>query len=477
VEHRASPHPADRMAETLTLQTRGTALDVSSLKVPPHSIEAEQSLLGGLMLSNEAWDRVIDLVDDSDFYRNEHRLIFAAMTRLSADSHPLDVITLSESLHAAGELEPAGGLAYLGDLARNTPSAANVQAYAQIVRERATMRRLIAAAQEIAARSFNPEGRSGAALLEEAERRLMEIGESRARGGGPAPVTELLKGAIERIDELFNAKSAITGLSTGYVDLDRLTSGMQKGDLIIVAGRPSMGKTAFAMNLVERAVLHQERPILVFSLEMPAEQLVIRMLSSIGRIDQQRLRNGQLLEEDWPRLTNAANALRNRPLFIDDTPALSPAELRSRARRLRREHGAPALIMVDYLQLMQVPGASEGRVNEVSEISRNLKAIAKEFSCPLVALSQLNRSLEQRPNKRPVMSDLRESGSIEQDADLIAFIYRDEVYHKEDSPDKGIAEIIIGKQRNGPIDTVKLAFVREFTRFENLAPQAWSHDH
>ena len=463
------------MAETLTAQSRGLATDVSSLKVPPHSIEAEQSLLGGLMLSNEAWDRVIDLVDAEDFYRNEHRLIFAAMARLAGDSNPLDVITLSEALHAGDELEAAGGLAYLGDLARNTPSAANVQAYAHIVRERATMRRLISAAQEIAARSFNPEGRSGAELLEEAERRLMEIGETRSRGGGPTPVTDLLKGAIERIDELFNAKSAITGLSTGYIDLDHRTSGLQRGDLVIVAGRPSMGKTSFAMNLVEHAVLRQEKPVLVFSLEMPAEQLVIRLLSSIGRIDQQRLRNGQLMEEDWPRLTNAANALRNRPLFIDDTPALSPAELRSRARRLRREHGNPALIMVDYLQLMQVPGSSEGRVNEVSEISRNLKAIAKEFSCPMLALSQLNRSLEQRPNKRPVMSDLRESGSIEQDADVIAFIYRDEVYHEE-SPDKGVAEIIIGKQRNGPIGTVKLAFVREFTRFENLASPSWSHD-
>jgi replicative DNA helicase len=344
------------MAETLTAQMRGAALDVSSLKVPPHSIEAEQSLLGGLMLSNEAWDRVIDLVDASDFYRNEHRLIFAAMARLAGESQPLDVITLSESLHASAELDAAGGLPYLGDLARNTPSAANVQAYAQIVRERATMRRLIAAAQEIAARSFSPEGRTGAELLEEAERRLMEIGETRSRGGGPAPVTDLLKGAIERIDELFNAKSAITGLSTGYVDLDGRTSGLQRGDLVIVAGRPSMGKTAFAMNLVEHAVLRQDRPVLVFSLEMPAEQLVIRLLSSIGKIDQQRLRNGQLLEEDWPRLTNAANALRNRPLFIDDTPALSPAELRSRARRLRREHGSPALIMVDYLQLMLVMG-------------------------------------------------------------------------------------------------------------------------
>jgi replicative DNA helicase len=462
------------MADPVSQQMRG-ALDVSSLKVPPHSIEAEQSLLGGLMLSNEAWDRIVDRVDAGDFYRNEHRLIFDAMARLAAESQPLDVITLSERLHAANELERAGGLPYLGDLARNTPSAANVAAYADIVRERSMRRQLIAAGQEIAVRSFNPDGSTGEDLLEEAERRLMEIGESRSRRGGPVDVTALLHRAVDRIDELYNAKSAITGLSTGYIDLDYQTSGMQRGDLLIVAGRPSMGKTAFAMNLVEHAVLKQEKPVLVFSLEMPAEQLIIRMLSSLGRIDQQRLRNGQLHEDDWPRLATAVSALRNRPLFIDDTPALSPAELRARARRLKREHGDLALIMVDYLQLMQVPGNTEGRVNEVSEISRNLKAVAKEFNCPMIALSQLNRSLEQRPNKRPVMSDLRESGSIEQDADLIAFIYRDEVYHEE-TPDKGVAEIIIGKQRNGPIGTVRLAFIREFTRFENLASNAWSYD-
>jgi replicative DNA helicase len=464
------------MADTLTQQARTPALDVSSLKVPPHSIEAEQSLLGGLMLANEAWDRIIDQVDETDFYRNEHRLVFAAMARLAADSQPLDVITLSERLHANGELDAAGGLPYLGDIARNTPSAANVQAYAQIVRERATMRRLIAAASEIATRSFNPEGRSGAELLEEAERRIMEISDSRTRGRGPEGVNELLRRAVERIDQLFDAKSSITGLSTGYIDLDERTSGLQRADLVIVAGRPSMGKTAFAMNLVEHAVLKQDKPVVVFSLEMPAESLIVRMLSSMGRIDQHRLRNGQLLDEDWTRLGAAVTALKDRPLFIDDTPALSPAELRSRVRRIRREHGEPALVMVDYLQLMQVPGASEGRVNEVSEISRNLKAVAKEFNCPMLALSQLNRSLEQRPSKRPVMSDLRESGSIEQDADVIAFIYRDEVYH-EDTADKGVAEIIIGKQRNGPIGTVRLAFQKEFTRFENLAHTAYSYDH
>jgi replicative DNA helicase len=458
------------MADPMTQQARnpGAALDVSSLKIPPHSIEAEQAVLGGLMLSNEAWDKVMELVNETDFYRHEHRLIFASLAKLAAESQPFDVITLSEHLNSIGELDAVGGLGYLGDLAGNIPSVSNIQSYAQIVRERSTMRQLIAVSNEIATLNFNPEGRSGAELLEEAERRIMAISENRVQRGGPEGVNELLRRSMARIDELFATNTRITGLSTGYIDLDDRTSGMQRSDLIIIAGRPSMGKTAFAMNLVEHAVLKQDQPVLVFSMEMPAESLIVRMLSSIGKIDQQRLRNGQLLPEDWPRLTAAVTALKDRPLFIDDTPALSPGEMRARARRIKREHGDLALIMVDYLQLMQVPGSTEGRVNEVSEISRNLKAAAKEFNCPMVALSQLNRSLEQRPNKRPVMSDLRESGSIEQDADVIAFIYRDEVYH-EDSADKGVAEIIIGKQRNGPIGTVRLAFQREFTRFENLA--------
>jgi replicative DNA helicase len=420
------------------------------------------------MLSNEAWDRIMELVNDADFYRHEHRLIYRAMTALAAENHPFDVITLSEHLNGIDQLEAVGGLAYLGDLVRNTPSASNILSYALIVRERSTMRQLISAATEIATRNFNPEGRSSAELLEEAERRIMEISENRVQRGGPQGVNDLLRRAVDRIDELYDSASAITGLSTGFIDLDERTSGLQRSDLVIVAGRPSMGKTAFAMNLVEHAVLKQEKPVLVFSMEMPAESLIVRMLSSIGRIDQHRLRNGQLHEDDWPRLTSAVAALKDRPLFIDDTPALSPGELRSRARRLKREHGDIAMIMVDYLQLMQIPGSAEGRTAEVSEISRNLKAVAKEFKCPMVALSQLNRSLEQRPNKRPVMSDLRESGGIEQDADVIAFIYRDEVYHEE-TPDKGVAEIIIGKQRNGPIGTVRLTFLKEFTRFENLA--------
>jgi replicative DNA helicase len=442
--------------------------DVSRLKVAPHSIEAEQSLLGCLMLANEAWDRVVDLVSEDDFYRQEHRLIFAAMHQLAERSDPFDVITLSERLNTTGELERVGGLAYLGGLAGNAGSAANVLAYAGIVRERSTLRALIGAAQEIAATGFSPEGRSGEELLDEAERRIMRIGDRRARGSGPRDVNTLLKLTVDRIDALSESGNAITGLATGYRDLDERTSGLQKSDLVIVAGRPSMGKTAFAMNVVEHALLHQERPVVVFSMEMPAESLIMRLLSSLGRIDQHRVRNGQLHDEDWPRLTKAVTELNNRPLFIDDTPALTPTEMRSRVRRILREHGDLALVMVDYLQLMQVAGASEGRVAEISEISRSLKAMAKEFDCPVVALSQLNRSLEQRPNKRPVMSDLRESGAIEQDADVIAFIYRDEVYN-EDSPDQGTAEIIIGKQRNGPIGTVRLAFLKEFTRFENLA--------
>ena len=459
------------MAEPTPQKTAvsGPALDVSNLKIPPHSLEAEQSLLGALLLAAQEWDKIVELVNDQDFYRTEHQLIFSAMQALiEKQSSPVDIITVSEYLDTGDQLERAGGLVYLGELARNTPSTRNIEAYAQIVRERSTMRQLIAAAGEISTLNFNPEGRSGSELLEEAERRIMEISEGRVQRGGPRGVNDLISLTIDRIDELYGAKSAITGLSTGYIDLDDSTSGLQSSDLVIVAGRPSMGKTAFAMNLVEHAVLKQDKPVLVFSMEMPAESLIVRMLSSIGRIDQQRLRNGQLLDEDWPRLTSAVEALKDRPLFIDDTPAMSPSEVRARARRLKREQGDIAMIMLDYLQLMQIPGFREGRTAEVSEISRSLKAIAKEFDCPMVALSQLNRSLEQRPNKRPVMSDLRESGGIEQDADVIAFIYRDEVYHEE-TPDKGVAEIIIGKQRNGPIGTVRLAFQREFTRFENLA--------
>jgi replicative DNA helicase len=450
--------------------------DIARIKMQPHSIEAEQSVLGGLLLSSgEGWDAVAEAVSAADFYRPDHRMIFRQIARLAEAAEPVDVITVADKLAASGELDSAGGVAYLAELASNTPSASNIRAYAQVVRERAALRKLIEAAQTIAESGFNPEGRNSIELIDEAERLIMQISEQGPKAGGPRDVNPLLKDAIDRIEELFTSGGDITGLSTGFIDLDGMTSGLQPSDLVIVAGRPSMGKTTFAMNLVENAVLAQDKPILVFSMEMPAEQLLIRMLSSIGKINQTRIRNGKLEQEDWPKLSTAVAKLKDVPLFIDDTPALTPTELRSRARRVAREHNGLGMIMVDYLQLMQIAGSSEGRTAEISEISRNLKAIAKEFNCPMVALSQLNRSLEQRPNKRPVNSDLRESGAIEQDADVIMFIYRDEVYH-EDTPDKGVAEIIIGKQRNGPIGTCRLAFIGEFTRFENLARGAYE-DH
>jgi replicative DNA helicase len=442
--------------------------DLARIKMQPHSVEAEQSVLGGLLLSADGWDGVAELVAAEDFYRPDHRLIFRHVSRLAEASEPVDVITVADKLQASGELEAAGGIDYLTELAQGTPSASNIRAYAQVVGERANVRRLIQAAQEIADSGFNPEGRTAEELIDAAERRIMQIAEQGPKAGGAQTINPLLQGALARIEELFQSGGDITGLSTGYLDLDRYTSGLQRSDLVIVAGRPSMGKTSFAMNLVEHAVLNNDKPVLVFSMEMPAEQLIMRMLSSLGRIDQSKVRNGKLDQEDWPRLSSAVGKLKDVPLFIDDTPALTPTEVRSRARRVAREHGDLGMIMVDYLQLMQVAGSGEGRTAEISEISRNLKAIAKEFKCPMVALSQLNRSLEQRPNKRPVNSDLRESGAIEQDADVILFIYRDEVYN-EDSPDKGVAEIIIGKQRNGPIGTCRLAFIGEYTRFENLA--------
>lgn len=451
----------------------GPELDLSNLKVAPHSIEAEQSVLGGLMIANESWDSVADVVTEADFYRAGHQRIFVQMAKLVELGEPIDVITLAEALKNAGELdsEEVGGFNYLVELAKNTPSAANIRAYAQVVRERSSLRSMISVANEIADNGFNPDGRSSDELLDEAERSIMQIAEGRPNQGGPEGVNTLLQGAIERIDELFNSDSNLTGLSTGFTELDDKTSGLQKSDLIIVAARPSMGKTAFAVNLVEHAILSTDKPVVVFSMEMPASSIIMRMISAIGRIHMSKVLSGKLDEEDWPKLTAAVSKLKDRPLFIDDTPALTPTEIRSRIRRIAREHGEIGMVMVDYLQLMQVAGTSEGRTAEISEISRSLKAIAKEFNCPMVALSQLNRSLEQRPNKRPINSDLRESGAIEQDADVIMFIYRDE-YYNEESPDKGIAEIIIGKQRNGPTGTSRLAFLGHFTRFENLTMHA-----
>ncbi|MFC7369483.1 MULTISPECIES: replicative DNA helicase [Vreelandella] len=447
--------------------------ETAALKLPPHSLEAEQSVLGGLMLDNQAWDNVSERLVADDFYRYEHRLVFNVMIHLAESGQPLDVITLSEALEARDQLDTVGGLAFLAELARNTPSASNIRAYADIVRERATLRKLIRAANQIADGAFSPQGRPADELLNEAERLVFQIAEERPKTGGPIGMSELLTKAVDRIDELFNLKGEMTGLSSGFRDLDEMTSGLQPSDLVIIAGRPSMGKTTFAMNLVEHAVISSDKPVMVFSMEMPAESLMLRMLSSLGRIDQTRVRSGQLEDEDWPRLTSAVNLLKDKQLFIDDTAALSPNEMRSRLRRVVREHGNMALIMIDYLQLMQIPGFSENRTGEISEISRSLKGLAKEFQCPVVALSQLNRSLEQRPNKRPVMSDLRESGAIEQDADVIAFVYRDEVYNPDNPDNQGIAELIIGKQRNGPIGTVHMAFIGKYTRFEDLAPDSY----
>ncbi|MCG5513696.1 replicative DNA helicase [Ectothiorhodospira shaposhnikovii] len=447
-----------------------------ALKIPPHSIEAEQAVLGGLMLENDAWDTVSDHVAEVDFYRHDHRLIFRTIAELANRQAPFDVVTISERLEAHGELEEAGGLAYLGLLAKDTPSAANIRAYADIVRERSVLRQLISVGTEIADSGFNAQGRESRELLDEAERRVFEIAEQGARNRqGFRGMRTLLKSTVEHIELLFERDNPITGLSTGYDDFDEMTSGLQAGDLVIVAGRPSMGKTTFAMNIAEYAALKQKSPVAVFSMEMPGEQLSMRLLSSLGRINQQRLRTGRLEDDDWPRFSSAVSMLSEAQLYIDDSPALSPSDLRSRCRRLMREHKQLSLIVVDYLQLMQVPGSSENRTNEISEISRGLKALAKEMGVPVIALSQLNRGLEQRPNKRPVMSDLRESGAIEQDADLIVFIYRDEVYH-DDSPDKGTAEIIIAKQRNGPIGTVRLTFLGQYTRFENYVPEIYSNE-
>ena len=460
----------------------------------PHSIEAEQSVLGGLMLENQRFDSVAEALSGSDFFRGDHATIYAMMEKLVEAEMPLDVVTLAEELNRHGELERVGGIGYLTELAKNTPSAANIAAYAKIVRERSTLRSLISAASEISAQSFNPAGLDSDDLLQMAEKRVAEIAEDRPKEGGFVGVNALLKSTVERIDELFRSDSDLTGIDTGLAELNERTAGWQPGEMIILAARPSMGKTALALNFIEAAIMTQTKPSLVFSMEMPSNSLVMRMISSIGRIDQGKIRNGQLTEEDWPKLSAAVAKIKDKPLYIDDTPGLTPQELKARIKRVVRSHqmelsqkfpempleelqaqSQPGIIMIDYLQLMQVAGMSEGRTQEISEISRSLKAIAKEYNCPVIALSQLNRGVEQRPNKRPMNSDLRESGAIEQDADVILFIYRDE-YYNEDSPDKGMAELIIGKQRNGEIGTCKAAFIGKYTRFENLAPEYMSQD-
>jgi len=447
-----------------------------ALRVPPHSMQAEQSVIGGLMLDNGAWDQVADRVTTLDFYRREHQLIYTAIANLAEHSKPFDVVTVTEELERLEQLEEAGGLVYLGTLANETPSAANIRTYADIVREHSVVRQLISVGTEIADSGYRPEGRTSIELLDEAERKVFEIAEQKTRGGsGFQPTKHLVTLALERIETLYQSDEPITGLSTGFSDFDQMTSGLQPADLIIIAGRPSMGKTTFAMNVAENAAIKTRKPVAVFSMEMPGDSLAMRMLSSLGRVDQHRVRTGKLLDDEWPRLTSAVSLLAEAPIHIDDTPALSPTDLRARARRLKREcNGELGLIVIDYLQLMQAPGSGENRATEISAISRGLKSLAKELNVPVIALSQLNRNLEQRPNKRPVMSDLRESGSIEQDADLVVFIYRDEVYNENvPEEEKGKAEIIIGKQRNGPIGTVTLTFLGQYTKFENYAPMGY----
>ncbi|HBI20998.1 MAG TPA: replicative DNA helicase [Legionella sp.] len=449
------------------LQTRKKTAD--PLKRPPHSVEAEQSIIGGLLLENQVWDKISTKLCEADFYRTEHRILYRAIFNLASKSQPFDVVTLLDTLKSSNNLDDAGGEAYLFELANNTPSVANVSAYADIVREKSVQRQLIAVATSIADSAYNPGERDVPELLDFAERHVFAIAEQTAGDGGPEVIKSILVRAVEKIDALYHSGESITGLATGLADLDELTSGLQPSDLIIVAGRPSMGKTTLVMNIAEHVAIQAVKPVLVFSMEMPADSLAMRMMSSLGRIDQHRIRTGKLEDDDWPRVTSAVHMLSEAPLFIDDSPALSPAEMRARARRLMKEHGQLGLIVVDYLQLMKIAGfKADNRTAEISEISRSLKSLAKELCCPVIALSQLNRSLEQRQDKRPVMSDLRESGAIEQDADLICFIYRDEVYN-EDSPDKGCAEIIIAKQRNGPIGRVRVAFLGKYTRFEDLA--------
>ncbi len=442
------------------------SIDTDTVKIPPHSIDAEQSVLGGLMLDNRAWDLIVDRVREVDFYRHDHRLIYGVMAKLTHQNKPLDVLTVSEALKELHELDNAGGEVYLYELANNTPTVANITAYADIVRERSVFRQLIATANDIAGSAFNPQGRSSTELLDAAEREVFAISEQGARVGGPTNIKEFLTKTMDRIDVLFQSNNPITGIATGYHDLDNMTSGLQPSDLVIIAGRPSMGKTMLATNIGEHVAIKERKPVLIFSMEMPGEAIVMRLLSSLCRIDQLRIRTGKLLDEDWPRISSTVSVLSEAPFFIDDTPALSPAELRARARRVAKEHGQLGLIIVDYLQLMQVPGSNENRTAEISEVSRSLKSLAKELKVPVIAISQLNRSLEQRADKRPVMSDLRESGAIEQDADLIAFVYRDEVYN-DNSPDKGTAELIVAKQRNGPIGKVRLTFLGQYTRFDN----------
>ena len=467
--------------DSLPSMTAGRDDEVARLRVQPHSTEAEQSVLGGLLLDNLAWDKCADLLTHSDFYRHEHRLIFAAIAKLIGATKPADVITVYEGLQSLGQAQDCGGIAYLNALAQSVPSASNVRRYAEIVRERAVLRKLIAASDEIATTAFNPQGQPVSQILDEAESRIFRIGEEGSRGGaGFQQMDKLVQALIDRVQELEqNGAEDVTGIRTGFYDLDRMTAGLQKGDMIVLAARPSMGKTAFALNIAEHVAVQEGLPVAVFSMEMGASQLALRVVGSLGRIDQQHLRTGRLRDDEWERLPEAASKLAEAPMFIDETPGLNPAELRARARRLARQYGGTlGLIVIDYLQLMSGSSNScdENRATVLGEISRGMKALAKELQCPVIALSQLNRSVETRPDKRPMMSDLRESGAIEQDADVIMFIYRDDYYNK-DSKEPGVAEIILAKQRNGPVGTVKMTFLRPLTRFDNLAADAASSEY
>lgn len=454
--------------------------EVARLRVPPHSIEAEQSVLGGLLLDNGAWDRAGDLLQETDFYRFEHKAIYGVIGSLINANKPADVITVFEQLQSLGKADECGGLVYLNALAQSVPSAANLRRYAEIVRERAILRKLIEASDEIATNAFNPQGRAVSQILDEAEGKIFKIGEEGSRTKqGFQSMDHLVMQLIDRVTELAeNGAEEVTGVRTGFYDMDRMTAGLQPGDLIVLAARPSMGKTAFALNIAEHVAVNEGLPAVVFSMEMGASQLALRMVGSLGRIDQQHLRTGALRDDEWGRLTEAVDKLSKASVFIDETPALNPAELRARARRQARQCGKLGLIVIDYLQLMSGTASSneENRATVIGEISRGLKALAKELQCPVIALSQLNRSVETRTDKRPMMSDLRESGAIEQDADVIMFIYRDEYYNK-DSKEPGVAEIIIGKQRNGPVGTVKLTFLKPLTKFDNLAPGSSSGEY
>ena len=459
------------MVQLVTPITKDPQLD--AVRTPPHSVEAEQSVLGGLLLDNAAWDRIADVVNESDFYRADHRTIFQHIAQLIEHNKPADALTVAEILERSGKLADVGGQAYIGSLALNTPSAANIRRYGEIVRERSIMRNLAAVGTAIADSAYTPSGKDALLLIDEAEAKVFQIAEAGAKTRqGFVKIDPLLTETVERIDMLYSRenKNDVIGLSTGYVDLDRYTSGLQQGELIIIAGRPSMGKTALAMNMVEHAALESKKAVAVFSMEMSGPQLAMRMIGSVGRVDQHQLRTGTFKEEDWPRLVDAVGKLNDAQIFIDDTAGLNALDVRSRARRLHRQCGGLSLIVIDYLQLMSGTsgGREENRATEIAEISRGLKGLAKELKVPVIALSQLNRSVDSRQDKRPMMSDLRESGAIEQDADVILFIYRDEVYN-QDTPRKGIAEIIIAKQRNGPVGKIDLTFLGRHTRFESYA--------